>query len=252
MRTFVTGGSGFVGNELIAALSTRGDEVRALARSDEAARRVTKAGATAVRGDLEGEDVLRAAMEGCDTVFHAAARVGVWGKREDFERDTVLGTRHMLAAARAAKIRRFVHVSTEAVLVGGPPLVDADETWPLPARPLGLYPWSKGIAETDVRSAAKDGLHTVVVRPRAIWGAGDTVLLPRLCEMVDAGKFMWVGGGHALTSTCHVKNVVAGMLAAASRGGEGEVYFLTDGDDLAYRDYFGGMLRARGRDISKF
>src|SRR5262249_27472513 len=160
------------------------------------------------------------------------------------------GTRNMLAAARTANVARFVHVSTEAVLVGGPPLVDADETWPLPEHPLGLYPWSKGIAETDVRAAAKDGLHTVVVRPRAIWGAGDTVLLPRISKMVDEGKFRWIGGGHALTSTCHVKNVACGMLAAAARGGAGEVYFLTDGDDVTYREYFGGMLQARGRDSS--
>lgn len=251
MQAFVTGGSGFVGRQLISDLVARGDRVRALARSDEAVRKVALAGAEAVRGDLDDEGAMRAGMDGCEAVFHSAAKVDVWGKRADFERVTILGTRRALAAARAAKVSRFVHVSTEAVLVGGPPLIDADETWPLPARPLGPYPWSKGRAEEEVRAAARDGLHAVIVRPRAIWGAGDTVFLPRLFKMVDAGRFAWLGGGRALTSTCHVKNVCSGLLAAAARGRSGETYFVTDGDPLTFRAYLGGLLAASGRNADR-
>lgn len=250
MQAFVTGGSGFVGRQLIRALRTRGDRVRALARSDAAADKVVAAGAEAVRGDLDDTATMQGGMAGCDVVFHAAAKVEVWGRREDFERVTVLGTRRALAAARAAGAPRFVHVSTEAVLVGGPPLVDVDETRPLPQRPLGLYPWSKGRAEEEVRAAAREGLHATIVRPRAIWGTGDTVLLPRLIKLVDSGKFAWIGGGHALTSTCHVENVCAGLLAAAERGRPGEAYFVTDGEPISFRSYINGMLQAVGRDAS--
>jgi nucleoside-diphosphate-sugar epimerase len=251
MRAFVTGGSGFVGRQLIADLRAGGHAVRALARSDAASRTVTAAGAEPVRGDLDDGAAMAGGMAGCDVVFHAAAKVDVWGKREDFERVTVLGTRRALAAARDARVSRFVHVSTEAVLVGGRPLVDADETWPLPAAPLGLYPWSKARAEEEVRAAARGGLHAVIVRPRAIWGAGDTVLLPRLCKLVDRGQFAWIGGGHALTSTCHVKNVCAGLLAAAEHGRSGEAYFVTDGAPLTFREYIGGLLAAVGRSAEK-
>jgi nucleoside-diphosphate-sugar epimerase len=250
MQAFVTGGSGFVGRQLIRDLVARGDRVRALARSDAAAASVVATGAEAVRGDLEDEASLRAGMHGCVAVFHAAAKVEVWGKREDFERVTVLGTRRALAAARAAGVARFVHVSTEAVLVGGPRMIDADETWPLPARPRGLYPWSKGRAEEEVRAASRAGQHAVIVRPRAIWGAGDTVFLPRLCKMVDRGRFAWIGGGRALTSTCHVKNVCAGLLAADNKGRSGEAYFVTDGPPLTFREYMGGLLAAAGRDAT--
>ncbi len=250
MRAFVTGGSGFVGRQLIAQLTARGIAVNALARSEASAAAVRAAGAEVVRGDLDDEAAMRAGMSGCRWVFHAAAKVEIWGKREDFERVTVLGTRHALSAARSAGVERFVHVSTEAVLVGGPPLVDADESWPLPKHPLGLYPWSKGLAEGEVRSAAQAGLHAMIVRPRAIWGLGDSVFLPRLSELVAKSRFAWIGGGRALTSTCHVKNVCAGLTAAAERGRSGEAYFLTDGAPVTYREYLGGMLAAIGQNAS--
>lgn len=251
MRMFVTGGSGFVGRQLIQDLRARQHTVRALARSDAAADSVQALGAEPVRGDLDDEAALRAGMQGCEHVYHAAAKVDVWGKREAFQRVTIDGTRRALNAAKAAGVARFVHVSTEAVLVGGRRLIDADETWPLPRRPLGLYPWSKGRAEQEVHAAARDGLHAVIVRPRAIWGAGDTVLLPRLCQMLDRGKLAWIGGGHALTSTCHVKNVCAGLQLAAAHGRAGETYFVTDGEPLTFRAHIGGMLEALGRDVSR-
>src|SRR5689334_7537644 len=129
-RAFVTGGSGFVGRNLIPALTGAGWEVRALARSDAAARAVEGVGAQVVRGDLDDERALRAAMAGCEVVFHSAAKVETWGARADFLRINVEGTQHVLDAARVAGVRRVVHVSTEAVLIGGPRIVRADETWP--------------------------------------------------------------------------------------------------------------------------
>jgi nucleoside-diphosphate-sugar epimerase len=174
-------------------------------------------GAQPARGDLADAAALRAGMAGCDVVFHAAAKVSDWGRRREFQLDTIDGTRHVCEAAKAAGVRRLVHVSTEAVLVGkgAPPLHDADETWPLPQRPLGLYPWSKGRAEEVVRAAgASGGLEAVIVRPRFIWGKGDTVLLPRLVKMVAEGKFAWIGGGRFLSSTAHVRNVCHGLILA--------------------------------------
>ena len=133
-----------MGRNLIPLLVERGYQVMALARSDRAADAVRASGAEPVRGDLDDEAALRAGMAGCTFAFHAAAQVEVWGRREDFLRVNVDGTERVLDAARAAGVRRVVHVSTEAVLVGGPPIVRADETRPLPDQPLGLYPETKG------------------------------------------------------------------------------------------------------------
>ncbi len=245
-QTFVTGGSGFVGRNLILALRERGDDVRALARSDAATASVISLGAIVVHGDLEDIEALRAGMLGCDRVYHAAAHTQEWGTREEFERVTVTGTRHVIAAARAAGVRRLIHVSSEAALLDGSPLVRVDETRPLPAHPLPLYPASKTASEALVRAANDVRFETVVVRPRLIWGAGDTSLLPQLVEGVRSGRFKWIGGGQHLTSTCHVANVVEGLLLAADKGRAGEVYFLTDGEPVEFRNFLTRLLATQG------
>lgn len=245
-RVFVTGGSGFVGRNLLEALHRRRVPAVALARSDAAAAACAGRGAQVVRGDLGDQASLEAGMIGCDVVIHAAAHVLEWDTPAVFERINVQGTANVLAAARKARVPRLVHIGTEAALVGSGPLVQVDESRPLPARPLPGYPASKAAAERLVRAASD--LHTVVVRPRFIWGVGDTSLLPQLVGAVRAGRFRWISGGHYLTSTCHVDNVVEGTLLAAERGHKGEAYFLTDGAPVEFRGFISELLSTQGID----
>jgi len=247
-RVFVTGGSGFIGGRLIQALRARGIEVMALARSDSSAAKVEALGATPVRGDLDDRSALESGMRGCDIVFHAAAHTDQFDPLEVHMRITTRGTENVLAAARAAGVKRFVHVGTEAVLADGKPIVRADETRPLPRKAMGAYPLTKGLAEQAVIAANRDGLETVVVRPRFVWGRGDTSLLPEFIDAVKKGDFAWIGGGHYLTSTVHVDNVIEGMLLAAERGVPGAIYFLTDGEPVEFRDFVTKMLTSRGVD----
>ncbi|HUA75016.1 MAG TPA: NAD-dependent epimerase/dehydratase family protein [Solirubrobacteraceae bacterium] len=243
---FVTGGSGFVGGRLIERLRAREHEVRALARSDAAAEKVRALGAEPVAGELGDRAALRAGAEGCELAFHAAATLGDFGSREEFERGNVQGTENVLAACAEARVRRLVHVSTEAVLFAGSPLVQVDETAPLQPGSAALYSATKARAEQAVIAANGERLETVAVRPRFVWGRGDTTLLPRMVEMVKSGRFAWIGGGRHLTSTTHVENAVAGLLLAAERGRPGNVYFVTDGDPVVFRDFVGELLATQG------
>src|SRR3954469_25860721 len=245
-RAFVTGGSGFVGGGVIKALKARGDVVNALARSDKSAATVEAVGATAVRGDLDDVAALEAGMRGCEVVFHAAAHTDQFDPLSVHMRITTKGTENALAAARAAGVKRFVHVSTEAVLADGKPIIRAYEARPLPAKPLGAYPITKGLAETAVLAANRDGLETVIVRPRFVWGKGDTNLLPEFIDAVKAGKFAWIGGGHYLTSTTHIDNIVEALLLAADNGKPGEIYFVTDGDPVEFRSFITKLLATQG------
>lgn len=243
---FVTGGSGFVGGALIRRLVADGWTVRALARSDRSVRLVEDAGAEAVRGDLDSVEAMRAGASAADVFHHAAAKVEDFGPAEEFERVTVQGTKNALTAARGAGVARFVHVGTEAALMAGQPLVNVDESAPLRPDSPAPYPWSKARAEQAVRNANGDGLETVVVRPRFVWGRGDSTLLPQIVAMVEAGKFAWIGGGRQLTATTHIDNTVEGLVLAAERGKPGGVYFVTDGDPVVFREFVSDLIRTQG------
>src|SRR5947209_10042257 len=243
---FVTGGSGFVGGALIRRLVADGWTVRALARSDRSAAAVEAAGAEAARGDLDDVAAMRSGAAGAGVFHHAAAKVEDFGDPADFERATVQGTKNALAAARDAGVARFVHVGTEAALMAGQPLVNVDETAPLRPDSPAPYPWSKAKAEQAVRDANGNRLETVVVRPRFVWGKGDSTLLPEIVSMVKAGKFAWIGGGGQLTATTHIDNTVEGLVLAAAEGKPGGVYFVTDGEPVVFREFVSDLIRSQG------
>src|SRR3954469_20674981 len=162
---FVTGGSGFVGGRLIERLSGDGWTVAALARYDRAADAVRTRGAQPVRGELSDLPALVTGLQGADVCFHAAAKVEDFGPWPEFVAANVEGTRNVLRACRAATVGRVVHVSTEAALMHGQPLVHADETYPLAFRSPAPYPRSKAMAEQVVLEEARDGLAAMIVRP---------------------------------------------------------------------------------------
>jgi nucleoside-diphosphate-sugar epimerase len=243
---FVTGGSGFIGGRLIERLVADGHTVRALARSDGAAAKVEALGAEPLRGDLSDVDSMAAGAAGADVAYHCAAKAENSRDWAAFVAANVDGTRNVVTACRTAGVRRLVHVGTEAALMNGQPLVNVDETVPLRADSRAPYPATKAAAEQLVRDANGDGLETVVVRPRFVWGAGDTTLLPVMTEMVRAGRFAWIGGGRHRTDVTHVDNVVEGLVLAAGRGTPGEVYFVTDGEPVVFREFVSDLLATQG------
>jgi nucleoside-diphosphate-sugar epimerase len=245
---FVTGGSGFIGGALVRRLVGEGRRVRALARSDGSAAAVEALGAEAVRGDLSDRAALEAGAAGCDTAFHLAAHLGTWGRREDFVRDNVTGTENTLVGCRAAGVRRFVHCGTEAALIAGDPLVEVDETAPLRPDSKALYSSTKAMAEEAVRKASADGFDAMILRPRFVWGRGDSTLLPGILAMVKAGRFAWIGGGNHLTDTTHVDNVVEGLVLTAAKGRPGEAYFVTDGDRVVFREFISALIETQGAE----
>ncbi|MBX3230065.1 MAG: NAD-dependent epimerase/dehydratase family protein [Labilithrix sp.] len=250
MKIFVTGGSGFVGGHLIEALAKK-HVVRALARSEESAKKVVGYGAFAARADL---DSLGAAdLEGCEAVVHCAARAEEWGTRAEFWSANVDGTRRVLAAAKNARVRRFVHIGTEAAFFDGRDLVDVDETVPYPKKHKYLYSETKAEAERLVLAANDPkGAHpfeTISLRPRFVWGPRDTSVLPAVLAMAKEGRFVWLDKGKARTSTTHVANLVHAIELALTKGTPGEAYFIADDGTRSMRDFLTALARTQGVDL---
>lgn len=230
----VTGASGFLGGHLAAALVRAGFKVRALARRSSDLSRLTPLGVEIVFGDLTEPSSLEQSAKGQRYVFHTAGRVSDWGTQEEFQKANVEGTRAMLEASRLAGVERLVHVSSMTVL--GLPRDGRliDETSPYaPAPPGDFYTQTKRQAEQLVLSAHGPSMATTVVRPGAIWGPGDTVVLPRVLRLLRRGLMPYVDGGDNLLGLSYVDNLTAGILLAASAPvAAGRLYHLTDGEEI--------------------
>ena len=243
VKYFVAGGSGFVGRHLLLRLLADGHVVRALVWSEEAARVVAALGAAPVRGDLTGLTGRGDELWGVGVVVHAEANES---GRSDAAH--VALTRDLLDAARAAGVRRFVHVSSDAVLDDGRPVRYVDETAPYPARHRGEHARTMALAEQTVLASDSREMRTVALRPRLVWGPGDTVL-PRIIAAAQRGRWGWAHGGSHLTSTCHVRNLCEGIVLASRRGRGGQAYFLTDGPPVELRDFVARCAEAYGVEL---
>jgi hypothetical protein len=245
MKIFVTGGSGFVGGASVAALS-KAHDIAALSRSEKSHAAIKAAGGAPVRGDLES--VSAEMLRGAVAVVHCAAFVEEWGPYETYHAVNVTGTERLLEAAKAAGVRRFIHIGTEAALFYGQPMVDIDETYPLAPQSPFPYSRSKALAEMAVARSndPANGFETIVLRPRLIWGEGDKTVLPVVKAMAEAGKFMWIDEGRAMTSATHIDNLVAAIDLALTKGRAGEAYFVVDGAPVSFRDFLTRYLGAAG------
>lgn len=243
MRVFVTGATGFIGGAIARTLAPR-DTVLAMSRSEAGDEVVRALGAVPVRCDLLTLEPGQ--LPACDAVVHCAAWVEPWGKREDYWRANVEGTERVLAAARAAGARRFVHMSTEAVLWHGQHLRDVDETHPYPKKTPFLYAETKAEAERRVVAANAPGFETIVLRPRFVWGPGDRTIVPEALALVARGAFLWLDGGRARTSTTHVANLAHATALALEKGRGGEIYFVTDGEITDFKSFLTKLLGAHG------
>ncbi|OAM87523.1 NAD-dependent epimerase/dehydratase family protein [Termitidicoccus mucosus] len=242
----VTGGTGFLGRRLVGRLLAQGRPVTVLAR--RAAPDLAARGVRFITAALDDTAALRDACAGIHTVFHVAAKVGVWGRYDDFHRANVLGTRALLASARAHGARVFVHTSTPSVVYNGRGLAGADESLPLTTRCPSPYPLTKAVAEREVLAADSPALRTVALRPHLIWGDDDPHLIPRVLAQARRGRLRIVGRGRNRVDMVHVENAADAHLLAEANIDRcaGRAYFVTNGEPVLLWDWINHLLTALG------
>jgi nucleoside-diphosphate-sugar epimerase len=249
VRALVTGGGGFLGGAIVRQLRDRGDTVRSFSRHhyDE----LENLGVEQRRGDLADAAAVADAVEGCDLVFHVAAKAGVWGPADEYFRANVVGTRNVLAACRRHGVRRLVFTSSPSVIGSGRDIHGDNESLPYPGEYTAEYPRTKAIAEAEVLRSNCPELATVALRPHLIWGPGDPHLLPRLIVRAKAGRLRQVGDGQNTVDITYVDNAAAAHLLAADRlvAGSpiaGRAYFISQGEPVPLWPFINQVLELAG------
>lgn len=241
-RILVTGATGFLGGAVVRALCRAGAEVVAAGRDPTKCADLARQGIATLCRDLAEPfgDAETAALRDVRAVVHCAALSAPFGRPAAFERANLRATAHLVDLAARLGVRRFVHVSTPAVYFRFRDQIDLVETAPLPA-PINDYARTKRIAETIVTARSEIG--PIILRPRGIYGAGDTALLPRLIRAVATGPLPLFRGGTAATDITHVDDVVAAVLAALAAPStvEGEIFNVSGGVGLPIRRIVGAV-----------
>lgn len=242
---FLTGGSGYVGRNLIRRLCADGYAVRALVRSAGSASTVTRLGAEAVQGDLCSA-AIGTHMAGCEAVIHAAADTGDHSDSARQWKTNVEGTRNVITAARAAGVPRSVVISSASAITSGRRLRNVTEDHPYPKRPAGIYGASRAQAERVALALAGDAFRVVVLRPHLVWGRDNTTAVANLLGVVRSGRFAWISGGHYLTSAIHVDNLCEAVSCALRSGVQSRIHHVSDGAPVSFRTLITAHLQAHG------
>ena len=249
MKALVTGGGGFLGGAIVELLLSRGVSVRSLSRGESP--KLSKLGVECLRGDLADREAAAAACRGCDTVFHAAAKVGMWGSYKDFHAANVEGTANLLAGAKNSGVSRFIFTSSPSVVFAGGDVEGWDETAPYPGSFDSFYAQTKALAEQLVLAANTPGLATIALRPHLVWGPGHDHLVSRIISRGRAGKIRRIGDFNKLIDTTYIADAAMAHWLAAEKlspvaACAGKAYFISQGDPRPNWEIINMLLAAAG------
>ncbi|MEJ2131769.1 MAG: NAD-dependent epimerase/dehydratase family protein [Gammaproteobacteria bacterium] len=248
MKALVTGATGFIGSAVARTLIEKGHEVRVTVREGSDLTNVEALSAERVTADLADRDSLRAAVRGCDAVFHVAADYRLWTLDPDaMYRVNVDGSVHLLRAAADAGVERIVYTSSVATLGLNADRSPADEDTPSSLSDMvGHYKRSKFMAEAAVRNEAEErALPVVIVNPSAPVGPRDIKPTPTGQIILDAALGRMPAYMDTGLNVVHVDDVALGHVLALERGEVGRRYIL-GGTDMTLKDILAVVARLLG------
>jgi len=254
VKVFLTGGTGFIGGEIVRQLRGRGEEVVCLVRSPEKAAKLRELDCELVAGSLADEATVRQGMTGCDAVIHAAAmyEVGIPPKqRPAMWEANVTGTERVMKAALAEKIPRIVYVSTVGIF-GNTRKQVVDESYENPETDFtSYYEETKLEAHKLVRRMIEEQeLPAIIVQPGGVYGPGDTSQVADLLEQFFAGKLPLMPFPELGICMSHVEDIAGGVLLALDKGKLGETYVIS-GPVTTMREAIETVAKVSGRKAPK-
>ncbi len=246
-NVLVTGGGGFLGKAIVKRLMEKKLNVSSFSRKAYAG--LDEMGVRQIKGDLGDIESVTRAVRGMDTVFHVAAKPGIWGKYKDFYHTNVTGTRNILSACRHNQVAGLIYTSSPSVVFDESEMENQDESAPYPSRYLAPYPETKAMAEKQVIKAAEQGLPCIILRPHLIWGPEDNHLVPGIIGR--ASRLKKIGRTDDLVDTIYVDNAAHAHILAAialekNPGLSGNVYFISQDEPVSKWAMADAFLEAAG------
>jgi 2-alkyl-3-oxoalkanoate reductase len=235
MKILVTGATGFLGGWVISKLSTEfgNERVTGTGRNQLRGEELKQKGYNLIIGDLTDTDFIRNNLQGYTYVIHCAAKSSLWGSYDSFYQNNVSSTVNLLKGIPA--IKRFIYISSPSIYFRFSDRFMITENSTLPSRFVNHYASTKYLAEQEVLNFKEREIVRVVIRPRAIIGAGDTVIFPRVIRAFNAGRLRIVGNGKNICDFTSVKNVAHAVFLATISDNriDGKVFNISDGSPVA-------------------
>jgi len=248
----VTGGGGFLGKAIVTRLVESGENVRSFSRNFYPELKLM--GVDQIQGDIGDPSAVKRACDGIQTVFHVAAKPGVWGNYKDYYKTNVSGTKNVIEACNNHHISKLVYTSSPSVVFNGLDMEGVNESVPYSDRFHAHYPKTKAIAEQLVVSASTDKLRTIILRPHLIWGPEENNFVPRI--IAKAGWLKIVGNGRNLVDTVYIDNAADAHILAAENLDKnpdisGNVYFISQDEPVLLWGLINAILKAAGLEPVK-
>jgi len=247
LKVFVTGATGFLGCHVAHVLASQGADLRLLARASSDLRNLEGIFGERVTGDLLEPQSYRAALAGCEALFHIAADYRLWIPDPDrMYRANVEGTRSLLKMAREHGVRRVVHTSSVATMGFKADGEIVDENTPVSLESMiGHYKRSKFLSEQVAFEAAKDGQDVVVVNPTTPVGERDIKPTPSGRIIVDFLKKKFPAYVDTGLNLVDATECARGHVAAFEKGRSGERYIL-GGENLSLKQILDQLGKLTG------
>ena len=233
MKVLITGATGFLGKYVVKELKNNGYQVVAFGRNEKIGKALIDSNVEFFKGDIENKEDLLRAFQGCSAVIHAAALSTVWGKWNNFYKVNVLGTRNIVEICEKQGLK-LVFVSSPSIYAGAKDQLDVKENEAPKENNLNFYIKSKIMAENIIKNSK---LNYMIIRPRGLFGIGDTSIIPRLLDLnKKMGIPLFADGKQKVDVTC-VENVAYALrLALENEKYSRQTYNITNDEPIEFKE----------------
>lgn len=252
MRILLTGATGFLGCRTLERLIELPEVISIVAtgRTIKKSHYIENDKVVYRLGDLTDKLFVNDLLIDIDYVIHAAALSSPWGTYAEFEKANLETQKNLIEASEDKDITKYVYISTPSLYFNSQNRIGIKESEPLPKSFINAYAQTKRLAEIELE---KSKLAYVILRPRALTGRGDTVIMPRLIRAYDEGRLKIIGDGKNKVDLTSVANVVDAIILGLNVSGKGvnETYNITNGEPVLLWEKVDYVLKQLGKELPK-